>query len=291
MMSDFHNKVKDYRKNWNREYLKLYDCLPLDTPWSMMIEPTNVCNFKCIFCPTGDQQLLKSINRPIGNISYSLFCKIVNDLSDFDKKIKVLNLVKDGEPLLNKNFTKMIRYAKEKCISEKIQTASNGSILDKKKAIELIESGLDIIKISIEHVTEEGYKNITKSPFSYETIRRNVQFLYNEKIKRNSNLIIHVKIIDIDLSDEEVNTFINDYESISDTINIDQVRGWSHSDKKSFMLGENPIYNMKSSERLKEKKYVPCHFIVCKSILMDLFPYVVLIGAGEQLLEMQEKSM
>ena len=117
-MSILSKKIADYRKNWNSDYKRLGDNLPLDTPWSMMIDPSNLCNFKCIFCPTGDKELLKSYNRPGGIMSYSMFCKIVNGLSDFDEKLKVLNLVKDGEPLANGNFCKMVRYAKKKGIAK-----------------------------------------------------------------------------------------------------------------------------------------------------------------------------
>ena len=37
------------------------------------IDPTNVCNFKCTFCPTGDDELLKSVNRPKGFMTLETF--------------------------------------------------------------------------------------------------------------------------------------------------------------------------------------------------------------------------
>ena len=43
-------------------YIK--DVLPLNVPLVIFIDPSNVCNFKCIFCPTGDDKLLSKINRP-----------------------------------------------------------------------------------------------------------------------------------------------------------------------------------------------------------------------------------
>ena len=35
------------------------------------IDPTNVCDFKCTFCPTGDDDLLKSL-RPKGQMTMKL---------------------------------------------------------------------------------------------------------------------------------------------------------------------------------------------------------------------------
>ena len=77
-----------------------------------MIDPSNVCNFKCTFCPTGDKELLDSVNRPLGIMAYDLFTKIIDDLRDFPGKLKSLRLFKDGEPFVNKRMIDMIRYAK-----------------------------------------------------------------------------------------------------------------------------------------------------------------------------------
>src|SRR5690606_29355423 len=49
-----------------RQHLKpLRETLPLSVPETIHLDPTNLCNFKCTFCPTGDRALLKSVGRPI----------------------------------------------------------------------------------------------------------------------------------------------------------------------------------------------------------------------------------
>ena len=55
--------------------------LPLKVPLIVWIDPTNICNFKCTFCPTGDDQLLKSVSRPKGMMKLEVFEKTINDLS------------------------------------------------------------------------------------------------------------------------------------------------------------------------------------------------------------------
>ena len=133
----------------NNEYKKLYDLLPLETPLSLLIEPTNICNFQCVFCPTGNTDLLNLVNRPKGMMNLSLFKKIINDLCEFKQKVKKIYLYKDGEQFLNPDLFEMIKYVKSKNVAESVETTSNGSLIDHKKSIELIESDLDAIRFSI----------------------------------------------------------------------------------------------------------------------------------------------
>ena len=102
---------------------KLDKVIPLSTPFIINVDPSDKCNFQCKFCPTGDRVLMRNTpGRNFGTMSLDLFKKIVDDICDFEQPIKVLRLYKDGEPLLNKNFGEMIRYAKlKKCIGWQLQ--------------------------------------------------------------------------------------------------------------------------------------------------------------------------
>lgn len=243
-------------ENYYASHLRLSESLPLKTPLSIMIDPVNICNFKCSFCPTGDEKLLESVNRSKAIMDFDFFCKVIGDISNFENKIRSLLIYKDGEPFLNKNIGKMIAYAKEKNIANIIQVVSNGSLIDENRAIEIIEAGLDIIKISVEHVSDIGYRKITKTFSSYETVRKNVEFLYNEKEKRKSKLKIHAKILDTNLSSIEKEKFIKDFQGISDSINIDSLMGWSNSGKKDFTMGISSGFGMDNASKLKKDRKV-----------------------------------
>ena len=99
-------------------YEDLKSVLPLSMPISIQIEPTNHCNYRCFFCPTGDKALLEKVSRPKGYMPFKLFKKIINDICEMSKisksKIKSILLYKDGEPLLHKDLPSMISYAKTK---------------------------------------------------------------------------------------------------------------------------------------------------------------------------------
>ncbi len=235
---------------------KLAQVLPLYAPISVHLDPSNICNFKCIFCPTGDNELLSSVNRPKGKMDFELFCKIIDDMKDFKKKIKILHLYKDGEPLMNKYFCKMVSYAKRKKVAKSIRTTSNGVLLNHSISIELIESGLDMIRFSIEHVNNEKYKEITKTYSNYDQIKKNIEFLFKEKQKRKSKLKIFVKILDVNLSENDKKKFLEDFEPISDMINIDTIMGWSLSEQKDFTLGKDIKTGMNSKDQLEQERLV-----------------------------------
>ena len=155
-------------RRYRRQHLKpLRDTLPLSD-----LDPTNLCNFKCTFCPTGDRALLKSVGRPIGQMKLELFQKIVDDLADmiekYDSRPSLLHLYKDGEPLLNKQFPEMVRYAKKRNVARIVSTTSNGALITEELASRIAESGLDQIRISVEHVSDKGYEDITLTFSDYE---------------------------------------------------------------------------------------------------------------------------
>ncbi len=75
---------------------KLETVIPLSTPFVIFVDPADSCNFKCSFCPTGDTELMKKVGRPFKVMNFELYKKIIDDICEFDKPIKVLRLYKDG---------------------------------------------------------------------------------------------------------------------------------------------------------------------------------------------------
>jgi radical SAM protein with 4Fe4S-binding SPASM domain len=245
----------------------LFDRLPLSVPYSVHIDPTNKCNFKCFFCPTGNQSLLESVGRPAGMMSVKFFKNVVSSIKllcdEKGEKIRRLHLYKDGEPFLNKNLEDMIRFSVDMGISESVETTTNGSVLTKDRALKVIDSGLDLIRVSVEHVNDEGYRGITKVFSDYNKILGNVGFLYSEKNRLSSQLHVHAKIIGVNLSEDEKNKFIDDFSGITDSIDIDgRLMGWSGSFNKKIDMDVSVIGDDGGS--LKREK------IVCPSPFSSL---------------------
>lgn len=140
----------------------LRDVIPLSTPYLVFIDPSNVCNQQCTYCPTGDHELIKKIGRKNHIMDLEMFKKIIDQFNDFPDQVKTLRLYKDGEPLLNPDFCKMVRYAKESGLFKSIDTTTNGTILDESLIRDLISSGIDKIFLSVPiNYTDEYVRNIT----------------------------------------------------------------------------------------------------------------------------------
>lgn len=239
------------------KYVKLSDQLPLDTPFTLMIDPTNVCNFKCTFCPTGDESLLKRAGRPIGKMDFPLFCKIIEDLREFPRKVRSLRLFKDGEPFVNRDLIKMIAFAKQKDVAEEVYIISNASLIRKEIADGILDSRLDRLRISVEHVTPEKYKALTKTYEDYRRIVENVRYLYEEKTRRSHHLHINAKIVDTGLSSIELEKFRNDFGPISDELTIESLMGWSSTFDKDMTLGSKPRTGIDGRTRIAEIEVCP----------------------------------
>ncbi len=100
--------------------------IPLSTPFIVFVDPASSCNFKCTFCPTGHRDMIAETGRFQGVMKFEVFQKIIDDLGEFDKPIKVLRMYKDGEPLLNKRLADMVAYAKRSGHVDYIDTTTNG---------------------------------------------------------------------------------------------------------------------------------------------------------------------
>jgi pyrroloquinoline quinone biosynthesis protein E len=117
-------------------------------PFSIDIEPTIRCNLKCPSCQS------PMIKREKMDLSFSLFKEILDQIPTL-LEIKITGM---GEPLLNNDFFKMVDYAQRKNIS--VFSFSNGKIIDKEVATQIIESGLREITISIDGATPKTHNRI-----------------------------------------------------------------------------------------------------------------------------------
>lgn len=218
----------------------LADVIPLPAPFLVHIDPTNLCNFKCQFCPTGLPDLLKQVGRPTGRMDYRLFEKILGDLSAFPVKPKVLHLYKDGEPLLHPEFGRMAKAARATSVAEKINLTTNAAALTPAKAADILDAEIDLVRVSVEHVTDEGYKAVTQTFNKYRKIVENVATLHRERDRRGSRTQIWVKILKLNLSDAEIEKFGRDFAGHCDECLIMTPMGWSRTDLYDFTLGSNP---------------------------------------------------
>ena len=202
-------------RNENRTYLK--DVIPLDTPFNLKVEASSICNLKCIYCAHSK----KNHGVYEGNMSMELMDRILEQSKDFPHKFKVMEMFSFGESLCNPNLEDMICMAKQADVAEKINITTNGLLITKERADKLIDSGVDIIRISLQGIDSKGYEKTCGVKIDFERFVENLKYLYDNR----GNTSIRMKIADIAISDipDGQKRFEEIFGSIADSIFVERI--------------------------------------------------------------------
>lgn len=186
------------------ERTKLETVIPLDTPYLVFLDPSDLCNSECKFCPTGNRAMARKY-RKSQVMDYSLFEKIIKMFALFPHKVKTLRLYKDGEPLLNPYFTDMVAYAKDSGFFGEIDTTTNGRLFTPKIVRALATCGLNKIFISVPENYTDKYLEM-------------VGELYTR-----TEMCVYVKIIGNGLPCGGIDKFYKDFDIISDYMFVENL--------------------------------------------------------------------
>jgi MoaA/NifB/PqqE/SkfB family radical SAM enzyme len=146
-------------------------CL-LSQPRFLQLEVTTRCNLKCIMCERTYYQS-KYLNN---DLTFEEFKVIVGQFP----KLKNIELTGFGEPLLNKDFEKMLAFVSQKAV---ISFTSNFNYLPQEIAEDLVSMRVDFITFSIDGATKKTYESIRQGG-NFERLIENINQI--QKIKRKS---------------------------------------------------------------------------------------------------------
>jgi len=168
-----------------QERLALERDIPLATPLVIYIEPSGYCNLRCKFCPHGvaGSALKKDF------MSDQLFHKLIDDLSEFPDKIKLLRICGNGDPLMNRDLLVMLQRAHEQKVAHRIELLTNGALL-KPDLVQSLPRFLDRIVFSIEGLCSEDYQRICSTKIDFPHLLDNLDALYASRGK----CVVHIKI-------------------------------------------------------------------------------------------------
>jgi MoaA/NifB/PqqE/SkfB family radical SAM enzyme len=105
------------------------------------------------------------MKRPKNKMDIALFTQIL----DGSPYLERVHLTGWGEPLLNKNICEMIRIARRRGLIATI--VSNATLLSEQKALEILNSGVNVITFSLDGVGET-YEKVRG--FSYLKVQKNI---------------------------------------------------------------------------------------------------------------------
>ncbi|MFH1454649.1 MAG: radical SAM protein [Armatimonadota bacterium] len=236
-----YNSIYNYKKN--RVHLS-------SKPNLVWIEPTNICNLRCPMCPATHNK-----NIPHGFMSFSLFKKIVDEISD---SIVDCYLFLGGEALLHKEIIKMVRYLKKKNICVLMDT--NGTLLTKELAGELIAAGLDFVSFSFDGYDKKTYESIRINASFDETLNNIITLLKLKQELKKNNPYVRIRTIEDSVkkgafSKEKKESFIRNFAGLHvEEFSAIQVGNWLG------YVGQIPQYEIPPPQKIDtaSPRFSPC---------------------------------
>ena len=182
-----------YRYKYNKfPLLKTLD----NYPPCIQIEPTSVCNLRCIMCYQSDKTFSGKSNGFMGFMKFDLFKKIIDEI---EGKIEAVTFASRGEPTLHPELDKFLNYCKDKFLALKLNT--NATLLNEKKIHSLLSSDLQQLVLSIDEKNKENYEKIRVNA-KFEIIMKNLKMLkeIREKHYKKSKLRIRISGVKVNTS-------------------------------------------------------------------------------------------
>ena len=156
-----------------------------DFPPYLQIEPTSICNYRCVFCFETDKTFTNKKNGHMGQMSLDLFKKVIDQA---EGNIEFISLASRGEPLICPDIIKMLEYTRGKFLNLKINT--NASLLDEKKCHAILSGGVKTIVFSADAASEPLYSKLRVNG-NLEKVLKNIEnFKKIHETEYSSNPII-----------------------------------------------------------------------------------------------------
>ncbi len=193
-------------------------------PPNIQIEPTSICNFRCVMCYQADKSFSNKSNGFMGHMDLELYKKIIDEI---EGNIEAVTLASRGEPTLNPKIIEMVQYSKNKFLGFKINT--NASMLNENLIKNLLDANFAEIVFSVDATDKETYEKIRING-KYEKIFKNLELFSQIKKSEfpNSNTISKISGVKIREA-QNVEEMKNKVGSYVDVVQLVDYTPWESS--------------------------------------------------------------
>ncbi|MBU3912629.1 MAG: radical SAM protein [Nanoarchaeota archaeon] len=211
-------------KVYNFFYRKKIDKFTKEhSPTILQIENTNVCNARCIMCPHTKMKRKQKI------MGFEDFKKIVDEVLLNYKSIKNLTITGFGEATVDRGLVDKVKYVNQNYPEINIDIFTNGALLSKGLADELLKRKLHKINFSI-NAMEKNYKKITG--LSYSLVRENIIYFVNKKREMKKKFpLVNFSLMILKENEKDVKDFIKLWDGNGDSVMSYLPLDWAGSKK------------------------------------------------------------
>ena len=206
-----------------------YEIFPLskeidDFPPCLQIEPSSVCNFRCVFCFETDKSFTNKKSGFMGTMTLENFKTIIDQAH---KNIQFITLASRGEPLVAKNFSEMLNYTSGKFLNLKLNT--NASLLNEKICHAILSDSVGTLVISADAAEKNEYAKIRVNG-NLDKIVKNLELFNNikEKQYKHSKIITRVSGVNFSKS-QDFDKMLSFWNNFVDQIVFVKYNPWENS--------------------------------------------------------------
>lgn len=192
-------------------------------PPYLQIEPTSICNFRCVFCFETDPTFSDKSHGFMGQMSLDLFKQIIDQAVG---NIEFISLASRGEPLICKDIVPMLEYTRGKFLNLKINT--NASLLDEEKCHAILSGGVKTVVFSADAATEPLYSKLRVNG-NLATVLSNIERFQKIRQIQYSNLPVITRVSGVKFSDEQdINSMQKVWGDLVDQVAFVQYNPWEN---------------------------------------------------------------
>ena len=157
-------------------------------PFYVSVEITRRCNLQCVCCRCHSPGLTMSSvgDQSVKDISFNIFEKLCDELEKMDTTHLIIT--GEGEPFVHPRLFDLIAVAKKAGLHVLLFT--NGTFLDEKSIEAILDSRLDVLKVSLWAGSYDGYKQNYPGagPDNFSRIVAGLKSLSRIKAEKKSDL-------------------------------------------------------------------------------------------------------
>ena len=166
-------------------------------PPYLQIEPSSVCNYRCVFCFMTDNSFNKKSSGFMGHMKLELFKEIIDQI---EGKVEFLSLASRGEPMICPQISEMLNYTIGKFLNLKINT--NASLLNEEKIHAILSGGVKTLVISADAADKKLYKKFRVNG-ELEKVVKNIELFNKIKQTKYSKSKIITRVSGVKYSEDQ----------------------------------------------------------------------------------------
>ena len=221
-------------------------------PDHVQIQTITGCNARCIFCPNGKTRRKIPSGRRMG---WDLYRAIVDQCLELG--IRRYSVYLMNEPMLDYELAERVAYVSARIKKPQyVKVTSHGGLLTERMAKDLLDSGLDKLKISVQSLDADTYWNIMRLPL--EKTLKNIDHFLELKKKGGYKLPrLEIVMVDSIQTHDEIPRIRRYWQDRNIKLYIEPVENRADQhDIRETAVGEHRLKSFSWCRRLMEQIYI-----------------------------------